>query len=240
MRILTEADLRSALLPEKRITEYRVNSDVFVTELAHEYLRDHGIKLIREGQAGSAGSQQRPYTHLATGLTYEKKPPRMTHLRGNQLVPKTDKRILLRGRLDSLQGDILLWQSIAAQQGYAALAEDLGQLLAAARDLLAAEVCGRPARPLSIAGMDQEELHYASHHPEEYFGLAHGLPDHRNGLLAAGLNQLRTRIREVELTAEQVFELGSEHDDIIQTLNRLSSGAYVLYCSLLAGKYQRG
>ena len=58
------------------------------------------------------------------------------------------------------------------------------------------------------------------------------------GELALRLNTIRAQVREAELAAAAAFEYPGEapREDIIRELNRLSSGVYILFCRLLAGK----
>jgi ethanolamine utilization cobalamin adenosyltransferase len=57
------------------------------------------------------------------------------------------------------------------------------------------------------------------------------------GPLALRLNTLRTRIREGELMAVQIFAPGkhTEREDLILAMNRLSSALYWLFCRLVSG-----
>ena len=249
MKILTETKLRAAAL-SKNTTEYRVESDVFVTPLAKEYLRDRGITLrIIDPQPAVmtrtplVKQGQRTYIDAATGAGYKEKPEYMTHLRGNVLVSKTHPRIEFRGQLDSLQADIVCLQTQAFDDGKLGLIEDLGEILQAVQHILGAEVKDAPMERIQLLGLTDEELREQSHNVKKYIGIDHPIPDYRMGRMAAELNRLRTRIREVELSAARAFisEEGSiERQDIIQQLNRMSSGAYIIYCRWLAGFYEGG
>lgn len=61
---------------------------------------------------------------------------------------------------------------------------------------------------------------------------------YRDGVAAACLNNLRAKIREVELYAARAFDSsgGCERPDIILALNRLSSLFYILVCKLRGGQ----
>lgn len=245
MKIITEADLRAELVGEKGIDRYYVTVDTFVTPLAKEYLAEHKIELVYEetmqtnSKSYSTNKVPETFIDLETGAVLDKKPERMTHLYGNRLVPKTNKRIILRGRLDSLQSEIILWQTIAHQKGYQELVSDLDGLLRLSREILRAEVCEQVLPDFELCGMTSDELHYASQHVKEYFGFSHPIPGYQMGVLAAGLNKLRTQVRETELVAEQAFAETDKQDSILKALNRMSSAVHVLYCRLLAGQYER-
>ena len=244
MNVLTEANLRSAhLVPGTK--DFKVPAGTFVTPLAKQYLRDRNIRLVE--QVHSAIEMPRvpivpngEYTYIdaKTGQGYREKPEHMTHLRGNLLVPKTDLRIKLRGKLDSLEADILKTQVMAMQCGMPALAADLQDALRYTKQILAAEVKEEPLAEAALFGLSQAKLRYISHHIQEEFGISHPVPDYRMGEPAVSLNLLRTRVRETELAAAAFAkDLGAPRYDIVQALNRLSSGIYILFCRVVTGYY---
>ncbi len=236
MKVLTEADLRTAKLSGKE-KEYHVSEGTFVTGPAKEYLRDRGIRLIWDKSPYQTMSCQKivqqspaPYVDAYTGKTYQKKPEEMTHLQGNLLVEKIDPRIELRGGLDFLQARVVLLQ--AKYRKNDRLREELDEVLRFIRAILGAEVKGDSCGELVLFGLRQEELKEMSHHVREYFGIDHPVPDSSMGEMALELNLLRTQVREVELAAARAFAEGDKLL-VIQNLNRLSSGIYVLLCGWL-------
>ena len=249
MKILTETMLRAATLAEST-TEYRVEPDVFVTPLAKEYLRDRHISLvIMERQPAVMTRTPLPshgkhtYVDAQTGAGYGEKPEHMTHLRGNLLVPKTHPRIEFRGQLDSLQAEIICLQAEACEKKQDKLVTDLGDILYGTRCILGAEVKEEPLEPMKILGMTDKELRENSPNVKKYLGMDHPIPDYTMGRMAADLNRLRAKVREVELSAAHAFMTAEgvvERPDIIQHLNRLSSGVYIVFCRWLAGYYEGG
>ena len=241
MKVSTEADLRTAKLSGKE-KEYHVSEGTFVTGPAKEYLRDRGIRLIWDKSPYQTMSCQKivqqspaPYVDAYTGKTYQKKPEEMTHLQGNLLVEKIDPRIELRGGLDFLQARVVLLQ--AKYRKNDRLREELDEVLRFIRAILGAEVKGDSCGELVLFGLRQEELKEMSHHVREYFGIDHPVPDSSMGEMALELNLLRTQVREVELAAARAFAEGDKLL-VIQNLNRLSSGIYVLFCRCLTGYYE--
>ena len=165
------------------------------------------------------------------GAGSSEKPDHMTHLSGNLLVSKGHPRIEFRGRLDSLQSKILEVQVRAVELGDRTLAVELEELLEFVRSLLAAEVTDRPLEERALFGLDLDEIRSMSHNPKKTFGLGHIRPHYSMGALCAGLNILRTEVREVELAAFRAFsgDDGSiERPDLLRALNRLSSALYIL------------
>lgn len=248
MKILTEADLRAAILPEGT-SRYTVPADVFVTPLAREFLRERKIELEVEGQGTPSMPRtplpdrgERTFVDAVTGEGYREKPEGMTHLRGNLLVPKTHPRIALRGKLDTLEAEIICLQVLAQEKALPALSGDLEDLLGYVRQVLAAEVKETLLEELPLLGLSQKQLREMSHHPQEHFGMGHPVPHSSMGEPAASLNRLRAHAREAELAAAAAFSAPGEswREDIIQHLNRLSSGIYILFCRVVSGWYRKG
>lgn len=235
MRVLTEADLRTARLATG--TQYHVPEGTYVTPLAMEFLRDRGIELIFDPAPAGVMSRTkivkqgaRTYVDAQTGEGYEKKPEEMTHLRGNLLVHKTHPRILLRGKLDTLQAQILLLQ--AKHSDREDLCRNLGEALEYVRGILGAEVKGEQFGDRKLFGYTPDQVREMSHHVKEHLGIEHPIPDHTMGETALELNLLRTQVREAELAAAAAF-LEEDTFGIIKGLNRLSSGIYLLFCRML-------
>ncbi|MBQ3447804.1 MAG: hypothetical protein IJG37_09210 [Synergistaceae bacterium] len=158
---------------------------------------------------------------------------------------KDSPRIELRGRLDSLNARIILLQSESDSAEYIA---DLEELRAVVNRLQRCEACGENfGDDFTLWGLGSEELHTRSHNPAMYCGLGHIMPHHEMGRLAAGLNVLRTLVRETELCAVRAFSpaacpYGVGDDDglrICHVLNRLSSAVYVLMYKYLPEGYSR-
>ena len=238
MRVLTETAIRAMHLnPGESIT---VEKDSFVTESARRYALERGIRLVTPEQAGDpehwqSMSRQRidreseyPYVDAATGKGLKSKPEGMTHLSGNRLVPKTDPRIAFRGKLDSLQAEVLMLQYECDKYGETGTRDKLGEILDLLRKVLGAEVNETPMPEFRLFGMNDKELRHASHNVKESVGIDHPVPDYRMGALCMKLNLLRTKVREAELYAANAFPDGSR-GDIILALNRMSSAVYLLF-----------
>ena len=156
----------------------------------------------------------------------EKKPEHMTHLSGDTLVEKNHPRIVFRGKLDSLQAEILLLQKESGAP--VAALEDMLTLL---RALMRAEVLGEAVPPILIGAMDEKELHERSHQPQKYYGIGHFLPSQKDDWILLKLNRLRTMVREAELCCYSAFVQKNgklSRTDILTALNRLSSACWVL------------
>ena len=158
-----------------------------------------------------------------------------TCLSGNRMVSKTHGRIAFRGRIDLLEAEVIEAQVLAAQQGAADICANLGEILDVLRAVMSAEVRETSLPPPFLFGMDAEELHRQSHNTQKIFG-AVPLPAYTQGPLAARVNTLRAKVREVELLAVKVFGPNggaaetTAREDIILALNRLSSALWWLFC----------
>ena len=176
-----------------------------------------------------------------------KKREYMTSLSGNRMVVKTNERITFRGLIDTLEAEVLEAQVLASERNEKQFCAYLGEILDYLRALMAAEVKQTPLPPPFLFGMDAEEIHHLSHkiftnHPN---GKA-VLPIYTQGPLAARLNTLRAKVREVELFAVRIYcpdETGKQagqkteiepREDIILALNRLSSAFWWLFCEYVS------
>ena len=213
MRYITEKELRdqfSAGAPAR----YEVPEGCMLTPAARQYLMD--LRLFGQG----SGAQ------IRQAVPGSSKPEHMTHLNGREMVCKDHPRIMLRGKLDTLESEILVLLCSAGASWRAPL-EDALMLV---RRILAADVKDCPLQGWTLDGMSAEQVHECSHHPERFGFSGHLMPDARYGLMYAQLNRLRALTREAELWAVRAYREADRirHEDCILALNRLSSYFYVL------------
>lgn len=242
---------------------YAVPEGKRLTPAAREYLQSRKIKITGAGQpartrppAAPAPEAGRPQTIAAaplmgtqaafvdyeTGAYYPEKPEHMTHLAGNVLVPKCHPRIRLRGRLDSLQADVVLAQAeLYGSGGSQKLIGELEDILRVLREMMRCDVLDEPFRLETIIGLSHAALREQSHDPQRFFGVkAMVLPDYTMGRGFALLNRLRASVREAEAEAVEAFREGARvtRPDLVEALNRMSSAVHILMCRCLAGQYQ--
>ena len=148
---------------------------------------------------------------------------------------KRDLRLELRGRLDSLNAQIILFQAYSQNQEYISDLEDVRKVIRILQRSEAAEKVfdGK----LILFGIDEDEIHKRSHNPEKFYGLGHIMPHYEMKKEAAELNFLRTLVREVELCSCKVFE--NDELKINHVLNRLSSALYILTYKYLPDSYDK-
>lgn len=271
MSVLTESTLRSKI-KNQNISEYAVEKGVIITPSARQYLQDKGIKLVyksnesdvkeeydgtnftKNSNAKNAFDSEKPkvpeakenkfiprYKYI-NGGAFENKPEHMTQLKGNMLVSKGHRRIVLRGRLDSLQAQILKAEVLCKNLNEIKVLEELEEILDYVRLILASEVMEDPLPEFKLLGLNEQELKAHSHNPKKYLGTEHIIfPNYQMGDVVVELNSLRAESREVEIVAYNAFinEDGElSRNDIALAMNRLSSCFYVMMCKYVAGKYK--
>ena len=191
-----------------------------LTSTARDFLRRERIEIL-------PGSQARPERYrLLSGGYAEEKPEHMTHLNGEVLVLKTHPRIRFRGKMDTLEAELILCQRIpGAPEGA------LGEILDLSRKILRCDVLEEPLRQDTLCGLTQDEQRGRSHMPQDYYGQPHFMPQASDGSVIAGLNRARCFAREAELAAVEAFsnrEGNLIREDIPKALNRMSSMLYLL------------
>ncbi len=195
--------------------------------------------LLRSSSSEGPAAATAPYRIHGSGLEISEKPPGYTHLFDNRsLVRKDHPVIRMRGCMDLLQAQVIDAAVAAGGEGHDDVREELSEVLRYLRDLMAAEVTGRPVPELSIAGFSGDELHAISHDTTRYLGVGWVLPDPSMGPAVAKLNLLRAQARDAELTAQEALTAGDHmtpaaRERLLHGLNRLSNALYVLTCKLV-------
>ena len=164
---------------------------------------------------------------LLSGALLTEKPEHMTHLNGNVLVLKTHPRIRFRGKMDTLEGE-LLW---CALQSDGQLRKDLEEILNLARLLIRCDVLEEGVTEGKLCGLTAEELRSHSHRPQDYYGQPHFMPEISDGEIILRLNRCRCAAREAELAAAAAFtddNGNATRTDILRAMNRMSSMLYIL------------
>lgn len=191
-----------------------------LTSGARDFLNRERIEILPAEQAKTERFR------LMSGGYLEEKPEHMTHLNGDVLVPKDHPRILFRGKLDTLEAELILCQLAGPE-----LAEPVGEILALARQIIRCEVLNEPLKWERLCGLTEEEQRRRSHFPQDYYGQPHFMPGAADGPRIARLNRARCAAREAELAAVTAFsdrEGNPTRTDILRALNRMSSMLYIL------------
>nr|MBQ8244447.1 ATP-binding protein [Oscillospiraceae bacterium] len=199
-----------------------------LTSGARDWLNRERIE-IRPGEEARVGQ----YRLLSGGWTTEK-PEHMTHLNAETLVPKTHPRIRFRGKMDTLEAELIL-----CQQADGKLTEPVGQILDLARRILRCDVLEEPLKAQTLCGLTEEEQRKRSHFPQEYYGQPHFMPSAADGPVVSRLNRARCAAREAELAAVEAFcdrEGNPTRMDLLRAMNRMSSMLYILMIQEKSGK----
>jgi ethanolamine utilization cobalamin adenosyltransferase len=264
MTIVSEAELRTQLGPPRQGAVVEVPPGTRLTPAAADLVRTWGLELREVAGAAAGATTQAAQTAPAwdvpgrfpvvlegeiprcvtCGGAVHDKPSHLTQLDARFFAPKSDARIRLRGRLDSLHALALLVAARAQADGWGELAVDLGTVAAYCRELLAAEYHLRPPAPLELAGLDEDTLHHASHHPREAVDLDHLVPDASHPEMLHWLNWLRCQVREAEILALDAFppehHPGTDGGPLARAVNRLSSAVYYLELRTAAAQARGG
>jgi len=251
--VITESVLRGEL-KNSEITEYEVEKGTIVTPSAKQYLSERNIKLIyiekgskETNNQNNQNSQKeiesfKPKYIQINGGIFDKKPEHMTQLNGNKLVNKDHKRIIFRGKLDSLQAKILEVQVLSKELKELNVVKDLENVLSFVRKILGSEVTENVFCFDNLIGLSSDELRAYSHDPKKYLNTEHIIyPSMEMGPIVVALNSLRAQSREVEIAAYQAFKNDDgepTRKDIALAMNRLSSCLYTMMCKYAAGKYK--
>lgn len=199
-----------------------------LTSAARDWLRRERIEILPAEQA-----KPQRYRLLSGGYT-EEKPEHMTHLNGDVLVPKNHPRIVFRGKMDTLESELIL-----CQLADKSLENPVGEILGLARQIIRCDVLEEPLVWDTLCGLTGNEQRKRSHFPQEYYGQSHFMPSFSDGMVIARLNRARCAAREAELASVDAFsdrEGNLTRQDIPQALNRMSSMLYLLMIQKKAGK----
>lgn len=191
-----------------------------LTSGARDYLSRERIAILPAEQAKVERYR------LLNGGFLEEKPEHMTHLNAQVLVPKNHSRILFRGKMDTLEAELIL-----CQQADKALEKPVGEILALARQIIRCDVLEEKLQWDTLCGLTEQEQRRHSHFPQEYYGQPHFMPQAQDGPVIARLNRARCAAREAELSAVTAFsdrEGNPTRVDLLQALNRMSSMLYIL------------
>ncbi|KKO51744.1 ethanolamine utilization cobalamin adenosyltransferase [Paenibacillus sp. DMB20] len=267
MAVITESDLRKHFRNRnlKEVSVYETAAGTILTPSAKSFLTDHQIELRyveAQGEVSDTADTPAPKKEVKLQITknldveqpaeakkrfrtlyggfLETKPEHMTHLYGNMLVFKDHPRILFRGKLDSLETKLLEAQITCFKLNMSNLVDDLEEILQFVRRIVRCEVMNESIDEFHLLGMTPKELREQSHFPKKYFGLDHFQPSYDMGEAVVVINALRTLTRETELLAYQAFKKehgDAEREDIIRTLNRLSSLFWIIMFRIRVGQY---
>ena len=191
-----------------------------LTSGARDFLARERIQILPAEQA-----RQEQYRLLSGGYVREK-PEHMTHLNAEVLVRKDHPRILFRGKMDTLEAELILCQLSAPS-----LAGPVGEILELARRIIRCDVLEESLVWDKLCGLTEAEQRKRSHFPQEYYGQPHFMPSAEDGMVIARLNRARCAAREAELAAVAAFqdrEGNPTRHDLLKTLNRMSSMLYIL------------
>lgn len=253
MGVLTESEVRRRVGKNKdNITEFFIEKGLIITPSAKSYLSERSIELKYVDKLSDINNEpkevikevikEKNYKYTTVfGAKLDEKPEHMTQLNGNLLVFKDNKRIILRGKIDSLESEILKAQVLCHKSDMPKLVKDLQETLNFVRNIMRCEVLDEKLEDFKLLGLNPDELREQSHYPKKYFGIGHEFPSYEMGEIVIAINSIRSNTREVELAAYEAFksEYGNvERADLIKALNRLSSVFWIMIYKVRTNKYK--
>ncbi|WP_270940971.1 cobalamin adenosyltransferase [Romboutsia lituseburensis] len=253
MGVLTESEIRRRIGKNKdKLTEFYIEKGQIITPSAKSYLLEKSIELKYVDSLSEVSNEpkeiikevikEKSYKYTTVfGAKLDEKPEHMTQLNGNLLVFKDHKRIILRGKIDSLESKILEGQILSQKSDMPKLTKDLQEILNFVRNIMRCEVLEEKLEEFTLLGLTPDELREQSHYPQKYFGIGHEFPSYDMGEVVVCINSIRSATREAELCAYEAFkgEYGQvEREDLIKALNRLSSVFWIMIYKIRTGKYK--
>ena len=218
--LYTEQSVRDNIRNREGKRVFYMTRDDRLTPGARDWLSRERIEILDAAEA-----KVEEYQLLSGGILREK-PEHMTHLNAQILVPKTHPRIRFRGAMDTLEAELILCQLTVPK-----MAKELGEILATARRLIRCDVLEEPVPEGKLCGLTEQELRSHSHRPQDFYGQPHFMAEAADGESIARINRARCAAREAELLAVAAFtdrEGRPTREDILRSLNRLSSMLYIL------------
>lgn len=227
--LYTEQNVRDNIRNREGKRVFFLGTGDQLTPGARDWLRKERIE-IRPAETAKIDT----YRLLSGGFVTEK-PEHMTHLNGDVLVRKTHPRIAFRGKMDTLETELMLCQLVVPE-----FRQELGEILALSRVLIRCDVLDEPVPQQKLCGMTEAELRKRSHFPQEYYGQPHFMPEYTDGQGMLQMNKARCAAREAERLAAEAFQDREgipTRVDILQAMNRMSSMLWILMIRL---KKERG
>ncbi|MBC2851703.1 ethanolamine utilization protein [Cetobacterium sp. 8H] len=249
--VLTEEKLKM-MYKQKKIDRLVIDEGTILTPSARQFLNERGIELVSEIGKSSSEIKEKESEKDNTqdikikykgvnGEVYVDKPEYMTQIYGNVLVKKDNKRIVFRGKIDSLQAKWLVLSKEFENSKNINLVKDLESVEKFIKKILVSEVLGEALGDVEVLSYNLDQIKEVSHNPNKYFKRGHLFDiSKKEDVIVLKLNELRTYSRETEISAIEAFvkENGViERKDLLTALNRMSSVIYIMMLKGAVGEY---
>lgn len=178
MGVLTENEVKRKIGKNKNnITEFYIEKGQIITPSAKSYLAERSIELKYVDKLSDVNNEpkevvkevvkEKKYKYTTVfGAKLDEKPEHMTQLNGNLLVFKDHKRIILRGKIDSLESEILKVQILCQKLDMPKLVKELQEVLDFVRNIMRCEVLDEKLEDFKLLGLTPQELREQSHYPK--------------------------------------------------------------------------
>lgn len=176
MGVLTENEVKRKIGKNKNnITEFYIEKGQIITPSAKSYLAERSIELKYVDKLSDVNNEpkevvkevvkEKKYKYTTVfGAKLDEKPEHMTQLNGNLLVFKDHKRIILRGKIDSLESEILKVQILCQKLDMPKLVKELQEVLDFVRNIMRCEVLDEKLGDFKLLGLTPQELREQSHY----------------------------------------------------------------------------
>lgn len=251
--VVTEYLLRNKLKGNNE-KKYTLFPGDILTPSARQLLTDRGVEIIKVEEQSEKTKLKEPKTLQIEKIVEEKIPKfrglsgeyylekgeKMTHLRGDIIVPKNNKRIVLRGKIDNLLAEWLITHKSLSSLKNSKLNGDLDSVYGMIRKIMTAEIKNELLENIEVLGYSMEKTKEISHNPKKHFGVDHlFLIDSTYSDEILQLNRIRTLVRMCELSAMDSFydSYGEKENKMMEAFNRLSSAVYIMMLKGKSGEY---
>lgn len=238
--VLTEEKLR-ALYKKEKIKELSLDKGTIITPSAQQFLNQMSIKIFKGIEKKEptlineckevVKNKEWKYIGI-TGEVYFNKPEYMTVIKENIIVKKNNKRIILRGKLESLEGKFLLIVNVLKEKRNSKLNSDLCSIESFIKKLIISEKTNENLEELNLLGENFNEIKNIFNDHKKYFKMENSLEiSSKSKRIILELNEIRCLVREIEIVAVNTLlkdEGEIEREDIIKSINILSSAIYIM------------
>lgn len=240
--VLTEDKLKM-LYKKEKITKFYMEEGDILTPSARQFLSENNIEIVKgkkiEEEKNELKTSQEfeklppvPKYKGLSGESYFEKPEYMTQLKGNILVKKNSFRIRLRGKIDIFLARWIILQKEFEEYKNQNLNRDMESVTALLKKIVIAEVLDENIGEIQVLGENLNKIKEVSHNPKKFYGMDHLFSiSSKNNMITLKLNEMRSLVREVEISAIDAFvnENGEiKREDLLLIFNRLSSIIYVM------------
>lgn len=256
--VLSEETLKVKYRKEP-FTVFEIEEGTVLTPSAKQFILDKNIEIViknknnfsnQEKQENSVNFKDEEEINFQdkvkfvgkNGEYYFEKPEHMTRLEGNILVPKCDRTIMFRAKLEVYLSEVLLLtKELDMQFSNEKLSRDMDSICKFVDAIMVAEALDQILEnQILLEGKYIKDIKDIVHNPKNYFKKGHIFEiSTKNSILIHKLNRLRCISRELETYGVEYFlgRDGVKRKDLLEAFNVLSSTIYIMMLKAENGEY---